>query len=211
MDIELQGIGKRYQYDWIFKDLSYQFKAGQSYALLGQNGSGKSTLMQILSGQLSPSRGERHYSQQGQALELGLVYTQLSFAAPYIDLIEEFSLQEALSFHGQFKRFLPGFADKTPDWLDRLQLPRSAWRKHLRYFSSGMKQRVKLALAIGSDTDLLLLDEPGITLDQSGLDWYAQLLQDFAFNNPKRLVIIASNVEADISACQHRLAIQDFK
>lgn len=210
MQIILEDLGKRYQYDWIFRGLSWQLEAGQSYALLGHNGSGKSTLMQILSGYLSPSRGRIIFKQGDKLLEPDAVYKTLSLAGPYIDLIEEFSLAEALAFQAQFKLFLPGFAQGKAQWLERLQLPSSAWDKRLAYFSSGMKQRVKLALAIGCDSQLLLLDEPGITLDQSGIDWYAQLLQDFAFQ-PQRLVVIASNVQADVQACTRVLRISDFK
>ena len=58
MDIHLTQIAKRYRYDWIYRNLDYHFKSGHSYAILGPNGSGKSTLLRVLSGHLTPSKGE---------------------------------------------------------------------------------------------------------------------------------------------------------
>lgn len=208
--IELKNLGKRYQQEWIFRKLDYRFEAAKVYALLGHNGSGKSTLMQILSGYLSPSMGELLFLEDGKPIDKEQIYSKISIAAPAIELIEELSLAELLAFQTSFFPFLPNFAQGKTQWLERLQLPRTAWNKALRYFSSGMKQRVKLALAIGCDKPVVLLDEPSITLDQAGIDWYAQLLQDFVFQ-PKRLAIIASNVEADVEACHERLSIEDFK
>lgn len=206
MDITLQQLGKRYRYEWIFKDLSYTFEQGKGYAIMGGNGSGKSTLMQVLSGYLSPSKGSIAYQKANKTINREEVYQHLSFAAPYIESLEDFTLREAIDFHWNFKNM---YLSKK-ELLARLEYPKSAYKKAIKFFSSGMQQRLKLALAICSDTHLLLLDEPTITLDQVAIQWYLQLLQDYAYQ-PNRLTIIASNVEEDFTGCQERLTLLDYK
>lgn len=206
MTIQLEKLGKRYRYEWIFKELSYTFEQGNGYAIMGGNGSGKSTLMQILSGYLSPSKGSLLYQNQGNDVARDEVYQHLSFAAPYIESLEDFTLREAVDFHWNFKAM--HLSQKA--LFERLEYPKSAYKKAIKFFSSGMQQRLKLALAICSKTNLLLLDEPTITLDQAAIKWYLQLLQDYAYQ-PQRLTIIASNVEEDFTGCQKRLTLLDYK
>ena len=57
MKISLTDAGKRFNRDWIFRHLTYEFSAGQSYAIIGPNGSGKSTLLQVLSGSMQMNEG----------------------------------------------------------------------------------------------------------------------------------------------------------
>jgi len=205
MEIILKDIGKRYLYEWIFKKINVHFQPQHRYAILGNNGSGKSTFLKIIAGHLSPSKGtiEHHYGKQ--AIDKEKLYQQISFAAPYIDLIEEFTLLEAIRFHQRFKNFRKNL---TPDeFLQLIQLS-DAKNKEIRFFSSGMKQRLKLGLAICSDTSLLLLDEPTSNLDEASIAWYQAFLNQFTDN---RLVIIASNEKRDIEHCTKRLNIMEFK
>lgn len=205
MTIDLQNIGKRYRLEWIFRGINGSFQAGQRWAILGPNGSGKSTLLKVLSGHLTPSKGTISFQQNGHQIKEELVYKKVSYAAPYIELIEEFTLEESLRFHAKLKPMLPGF---TPASLyELLALPRTR-QKELRFFSSGMKQRLKLALAVCSDTPVLLLDEPATNLDVQGVEWYKNLIAEYA---AERLVIIASNDPHDAAFCQHHLNILDFK
>jgi len=203
--IQLQNIGKRYRLEWIFRGLDATFQAGERWAILGPNGSGKSTLLKVLSGHLTPSKGNISFENQGVAIKEEAVYKKISYAAPYIELIEEFTLEEALRFHAKLRPLLPGF---TPASLyELLSLPRSR-QKEIRFFSSGMKQRLKLALAVCSDTPVLLLDEPATNLDVQGVDWYKNLISTYA---AERLVIIASNDPHDAAFCGKHLNILDFK
>lgn len=205
MVVELEKAGKRYRLEWIFKDLSCRFQTGERYAILGPNGSGKSTLLKVISGHLSPSKGHIQFSNGQKTLPVEDIFRQVAYAAPYIELIEEFTLAEALHFHAKMKPLLPGL--NTDALLDLLQLPR-ARNKEIRFFSSGMKQRVKLALAICSDTPALLLDEPATNLDVQGVEWYKRMIQDFAAS---RLVVIASNDPHDAAFCPTHLNIMDYK
>ena len=205
MKISLQNIGRRFNRDWIFRGIDYTFSSGNSYAILGPNGSGKSTLLQVLNGSLSPSAGEISYSNEGNIVEIDEVYQHLSLAAPYLELIEEFSLSEVIDFHFKFKSCARG-VDK--DAVIELLGMYESRNKLIKYFSSGMKQRLKLALAFCSDTPMLMLDEPTSNLDTQGVDWYLSLVQQFAAN---RLTIICSNQQHEYSFCNERLNIVDFK
>lgn len=205
MDIKLSAAGRRFNQEWIFRDISYTFAGGQKYAILGPNGSGKSTLLSLILGNLSPSEGEVSYSADGNAIPEAEWYRQSSFAAPYLDLVEEFTLQETIAFHFKFKDLIPGLNLRAV--LDLLGLSRSE-DKALKYFSSGMKQRTKLALACCTDAPLLLLDEPTSNLDVQGVSWYQDLIAQFA---AKKMVIIGSNQENEYKFCDHHLQISDYK
>ena len=161
--------------------------------------------MSVLSGHLSPSKGAITFYKNSTPIEKDLIYQQVSYAAPYIDLIEELTLVEAIEFHKKFKPFLNNLQVKDLEAL--LQFSKSS-HKEVKYFSSGMKQRLKLVLAICSATDILLLDEPSTNLDKQGINWYLDLIRAF---KKDRLLIIASNVETDFSFCENQLNIQDFK
>jgi len=205
MNITLQNIGRRFNRDWIFRGLDYTFNSGQAYAILGPNGSGKSTLLQVLNASLTPSAGTINYTFQDKPVEATEVFTHLSLAAPYLELIEEFTLTEMVDFHFKFKQYKPGIDKK--ELIGLLSLAKSE-NKLIRYFSSGMKQRLKLILAFCADTPILMLDEPTSNLDTQGVDWYLGLVEQFAHN---RLTIICSNQEHEYSFCNERLSISDYK
>ena len=205
VSITANNIGKRYRYEWIFRGVNYTFETGTWYAILGGNGSGKSTLLQILAGSLMPSTGALSLRLANRVLEVEEWYRYLSWVAPSVELIEEFTLTELIDFQAKFKQFSPDFT--TEQIIDFAQLAH-ARHKEFRYFSSGMKQRAKLALAFLSQTPILLLDEPTTNLDTKGIDWYKQLVQTFADN---RLLIVASNQQQEYDFCTARLQIEDFK
>jgi len=205
MKISLEHIGRRFNREWIFRDINYEFESGSSYAILGANGAGKSTLLQVISGSLSSSEGKISYLKGDKVIDQEKVFINLSMAAPYLELIEEFTLTELIDFHFRFKKYHNDFDRKSV--IELLGLKNSEF-KAIKYFSSGMKQRVKLALAFCSDTDLLLLDEPASNLDQQGLEWYLSLASNLSSD---RLVIICSNQEQEYSFCRNRLNIADYK
>jgi len=202
MTIEVKDAGRRFNQEWIFRNFSYQFNAAGNYAILGPNGSGKSTLLSVILGNLSPSEGSVSYF-NGAAIPPENIYAQLSFAAPYLDLIEEFTLQETIEFHFKFKTLYPGLTQAAV--MDVLELSR-AQDKPLKYFSSGMRQRTKLVLACCTATPLLLLDEPTSNLDQQGIAWYHSLISNFT-----QLVLVGSNQETEYSFCENLIKITDYK
>ena len=105
MKISLTEVGKRYNREWIFRNINFEFKTGEGYAILGSNGSGKSTLLQLLAGNQLPSEGIITYSIEQKNIPAEKIFHSISFASPYLELVEEYTLTEILSFHAQFKSF----------------------------------------------------------------------------------------------------------
>jgi ABC-type multidrug transport system ATPase subunit len=206
LKIILTDVGRRYNREWIFKHITYEFESGKSYAILGPNGSGKSTLLKVLSGSLAPSAGSIYYEMNDKAVDVESVFQYLSLATPYVELIEEFTLREQIQFHFKFKNYLSGYSELEVVHLLGLE---NAIDKELKFFSSGMKQRVKLALACCSDSAFVLLDEPTSNLDTAGEGWYLELVDKT--KRADRLFIICSNQEKEYNFCDQTLSISDYK
>lgn len=202
MKITLQNLGKRYNREWIFRHIEYEFIVGKKYAITGSNGSGKSTLLQVIAGSLMHNEGsvEMH---NGQLLSNEQHYQHISIATPYLELIEEMTALEMLSFHSTFKQLILPAAEI----LQIVNLQASA-KKQIRYYSSGMKQRLKLALAFFSKTPILLLDEPTTNLDEDGIALYHQLIKNYTTN---KLVIVCSNDKQEYSFCEEVLEVGRYK
>ncbi|QJB33927.1 ABC transporter ATP-binding protein [Chitinophaga oryzae] len=205
MTISLDQTGKRFNYDWIFRGVSLTFQEGERYAILGPNGSGKSTLLQVISGAVQHNEGAVQYSTPEKPIAPDAFFRYCAIAAPYLELIEEFTLTEIITFHTQFKSLLPGI---TPAMAMEMVGLEKAAHKQLRNFSSGMKQRIKLALAILSDVPVLLLDEPCTNLDAAGVALYQGLINQYGHN---RLIIVSSNDEQEYFMCKHHIRITDYK
>ena len=199
MQISLSDSGKRFNREWIFRNLNYQFISGRSYAITGPNGSGKSTLLQVIAGSIVASEGRITYEHQGKNIEPDQIFRKVAIAAPYLELIEEMTLAEFLTFHKKFNQLLS--ATNIEEIIWRVGLEKAA-DKQIRYFSSGMKQRVKLAQAFFTDTPCLLLDEPCTNLDADGINTYHQLVEEFSRD---RLVIVSSNEEQEYGFCDETL------
>jgi len=204
MNISLNNVGRRFNKEWIFRNLSTEFSSGNSYAILGPNGSGKSTLLSVLTGSLSPSEGEISFSDT-KDIPVENIYKYISLAAPYLELVEAFTLREIIDFHFKFKNFASGI--DTKKLIGILGLEKAA-NKQIKYFSSGMKQRTKLALACCTDTPILFLDEPTSNLDIQGINWYRELIENFGKG---RLTIIGSNQIQEYDFCTNQIQITDYK
>lgn len=229
IEINLNNIGKRYNYEWIFRKVNYDFIFENNYVILGSNGSGKSTLLQVIAGNLMNSEGKIKYIDSSinvtlsetkgrlsraesrdegaqSIIEEDNVYKQLSYCAPYLDLFEELTLTESIAFQEKFKPFQDGLDVKQIIALTELEKSKD---KQLKYYSSGMKQRVRLAFAVLADTPLLLLDEPTSNLDKKAIDWYQKLTTAYSKN---RLIIVASNQqEYEYPFCNKQLNIEEYK
>lgn len=205
MKISLKHISKRYQRHWVFKDVNITFEAPGAYALLGANGSGKSTLLRIIGGLQNASAGKLLIEGPQGAVPVNGLFPFISFCAPGMELPEELTFREVLQFHFTFKRPLPGL---TTGEIIRLTGLAKAADQPIGDYSSGMRQRVKLAQAICSDTPVLLLDEPATNLDEAGVHQYREWMERYAAG---RLVIIASNDEREYRCCKERLVMEAYK
>lgn len=205
--IKLTNIGKRYNTEWIFRKVDHEFSNNNNYVILGANGSGKSTLLQVIAGNLVPSEGETIYKDDGDKIILQEnIYQYLSFASPYLELFEDLTLTESIELQAKFKPFYEGLNTKQIIELAELE---KAKDKQLKYYSSGMKQRVRLTLAILCNTPLLLLDEPAANLDKKAITWYQKLVEQYSKN---RLIIVASNQqEYEYPFCNKQLSVEEYK
>ncbi|MEO5585783.1 MAG: ABC transporter ATP-binding protein [Flavobacteriales bacterium] len=206
MRISLVQVAKQFSREKVFTGVDHVFEAGSRTALLGPNGSGKSTLLQVVAGALVPTKGTVEHALGEKPLEQERVYRKVSIAAPYLDLYEDLSLREALETHARFKPYMPGI---TAEDVARTAYLEPHLEKPVSNFSSGMKQRLKLALAILSDTPLLLLDEPATNLDAEGIAWFRELLLQ---NLEGRTLLVASNRQAEETfACTASVEIKRWK
>jgi ABC-type multidrug transport system ATPase subunit len=199
--ISLIGAGKRFNKDWVFQSLNVDFEQGQHYALIGNNGSGKSTLLQVIAGFTNLSKGTIEWANADSQT----IYDQISIAAPYLELVEELTTLEHFEFHAKFKSLTENISIR--EMIQLIGLEKST-HKQIRYFSSGMKQRLKLALAIFSTTPILLLDEPCSNLDKEGYALYKQLIQQYAM---QKLIIVGSNDPEEYAFCTQQINLMDYK
>jgi ABC-type multidrug transport system ATPase subunit len=200
MDIILQNVGKRFERNWVFRNISQEFKSGGKYAILGPNGSGKSTLLRAISGNLTITEGTIKYNVTNSDVPVEEVFNHLTIAAPYLEIPEEYNLEELIAFHKAFKHIKLS----TTEIIEKLELGHTKERLYKR-FSSGMKQRVKLGLAIMSDAPLLLLDEPTTALDANAVEWYQGMIDQFALN--KTILVFSNNKEEEFRFCKETIRI----
>lgn len=205
MKIELLQAGRRFNREWIFRNATRSFSSGTAYAITGANGSGKSTLLQCLAGMLRLSEGKIRHIDNEKELPEESVYRTVSFCAPYLELIEEMNLNEFLEFHGSFKPFINGYS--SADIIRMIGLEHASL-KQIRYYSSGMKQRVKLAQAILSQTEAIFLDEPCTNLDAAGIELYHSLISQYCTS---RLVLVSSNDPVEYRFCTGKISMQELK
>jgi len=203
--VRLLNVGKRYNREWIFRRCNYTFNSGKSYAITGPNGSGKSTLLQVIAGATLHNEGTIEYNTGQGAISNEQHYTNIAIAAPYLELIEEMTAKEMLAFHSTFK---PLVRSLTIEEMLKIVGLENAVNKQLRYFSSGMKQRLKLAQAFFSNTPVLLLDEPTTNLDADGIALYQNLISRYTKD---KLVIVSSNVKEEYDFCEEVISIADYK
>ncbi len=205
MDLSIQKLTKSFNQRSVFSDLTFAIPSGSRFAITGPNGSGKSTLIKIISGGLLPSHGEVIYTLSGTPISEEAIYKYVHFVAPYNTVIEELNLVELFDLHqrlGLLRTF-----DSYRQWSDRLDYKFDPERQ-IKAFSSGMKQRVKLGLALLDDRPLILLDEPGANLDSAGKAWLFELIHQVEKN---QTVVIATNEPAEINICSSSMAVGDHQ
>jgi ABC-type multidrug transport system ATPase subunit len=204
MKITLENVGRKFGKEWIFKNINYRLTPDSSYAIIGQNGSGKTTLIKALTAAMPLSEGKITYYIDNKIIPPDKAYQQLWLVGPYTELIEEFSLEEIINFTAKFRKM----SLSTEQIINHLGY--SPYKhKQLRFFSSGMKQKIKLALAFFSQNSVLILDEPTTNLDSSNIDWYLEEIK--RKKNSNTLIVIGSNQENEFSFCEEKISINRFK
>jgi len=205
MKIVLDKVSKRFNRDWLFKDLDFQFNLSTAYAITGPNGSGKTTLLKIIAGMMPCTLGSVSHHADNKLIDADLVYRYLAFVAPYLQVPEDLTLAEFFKFHFKLKPPSKGFS--LDEIAGRAGL-RDSLNKPVHTFSSGMKQRVKLALGIFSSAPVLLMDEPTTNLDESGCSWYHGEVTRL---KSTKLVVISSNQAAEYDFCDQIIQLNQHK
>lgn len=200
MEILATNLSKKFRQEFVIRDFSHQFKAGNSYAITGPNGSGKSTLLQLIAQFTLPNSGKIEMT----GIDPELVYTQITYAAPYVELIEEYTLTEHLAILVK-NNYLPSSIDI--DTLEEFIDLQPGRFKLIKNYSSGMRQKLKLGFALLSERPVLLLDEPTTNFDEQAKQWFFNRLND----QRHKLIIIASNELREIEFCSEKIAIVEFK
>ena len=204
MEISLTGAGKKFYSDWIFRNVSLHLKDGSRTAITGPNGSGKSTFIQVLAGAVMLTEGKVMYSANEKPVADDQVYRHMSFASPYLEVIEEFTLKEMVEFH----RSMKPSAYTTEEMLCDSGLEGKA-DSVIKFFSSGMKQRVRLTLALLTAAPVILLDEPCSNLDNSGVQWYRQMIDKHGTG--KTIIVASNNHEEEYFFCSEQITMTQLK
>ncbi len=203
MTVEAKNCWKKFGREWIFKNFTWHFEKGTSYALTGNNGSGKTTLLKALAGVMPLNRGSVEYFQNGKKIDAGEIYRYLVYTGPYTELVEEFTLLELVNFYQVFKPL----SLSPAALLAELQLEK-VHNRPVKFFSSGMKQKVKLGLAFFSQADLVLLDEPTSNFDETNTAWYLETARAV---RKQKLLIICSNQPVEYDFCEEVINLSALK
>lgn len=205
MKIEVENLGKKFRNEWIFRDFNQSFTLGNTYAIIGPNGSGKSTLLQVISNYIPANEGITKYFDGEITVEIDNIYKYISYSSPLLELIEEFTLVELLAFHLNLKPF---FENKTAKEFIRIIGLQNQENKQIKFFSSGMKQKLKLGLCLFSNSPILFLDEPTTNLDIKTKEWF---IENINLIKEKKIIFLASNDSFEYSFTQNIIDIQQYK
>ncbi len=203
--IKLNAVGKQYDEKWIFRGINLELTNTNHLAVTGYNGSGKSTFLQLLSAYTSPTEGNIEFSINEKLVDPNKWYEHITCGAPYIDLPEDLTLRENVRFFNSFKKFQNNLSVEELSNVCHLN---ESIDKQVKYFSSGMKQRLKLALAITADVPVLFLDEPTSNLDSNGVEWYCAMMDEYAKN--KLAIICSNNQLSETKSCNVFININDY-
>lgn len=204
--IQVTNAGKKFGREWIFRKVNLEIKPTEKIVILGLNGSGKSTLLQGMTGYLTLNEGSVTYSINQQNIEDEQQYKLISLASPYLELVEDFTLQEQIEHAHIYKPFLNNLSIAQIVELSGLAAHKD---KFIKLFSSGMRQRLKLTLAILADAPILFLDEPTTNLDATVIDWYKNMISTYAMH--KTIVVCSNSIKEEYGFCERIITMEDFK
>lgn len=187
--VSFEDLWKRFGRRAVLTGVSGTLRPGRVLVVTGPNGAGKSTLLSIVSGLLRPSRGTVRYRNGETELPRRAWCGVIGVAAPDMAVYEELSAIENLRLFTRL-RGLRATDDQLAELLDRLGLAAREQRRPVGVYSSGMKQRVKLAQALVHDPPVLLLDEPSSNLDGAGHEVVAALVRE---RRPATAIAVATN------------------
>lgn len=198
--LKCDDLGKAFGRRWLFRHLSFTVPQGTGLVILGPNGSGKTTLLRLLCGLALPTEGKIVWEVNGEKLKpiqvRPLIGVVLPDCEPYDELTAEENLKLVADLHGLNRK-------SVSEWLERVGLAQSK-RQFVGEFSSGMKLRLKLAMAAIHEPIALLLDEPTAMLDEQGRQLVSELIAE---QKQKGIVIVATNDERDVGYGEQQIVL----
>ena len=195
LSFEINNLRKNFDRKTIFRDLNFSLSNRDSMAITGRNGSGKSTLIKILANVLVQTSGSIGLNINNKVIERGDYYKYVGLVSPYLNLYDEFSGYENLRFVTKVRGVPPEYIDPV---LEKVGLYERR-HDHVKIYSSGMKQRLKIAFSVIHRPLILLLDEPTSNLDSQGIETVDRISDEYKKNF---ILIIATNDEHERSLCE---------
>ena len=176
IELDVKNLTRYFEQRCVFEGLNFKLNHGNTLVVIGKNGSGKTTLLRILAGILSPSTGEVLFTLNGDDLKGARQQKVISLVAPDLNLYDELTALENLMFLSKVQ----GFNFKEKDLIEKMEQVDLGERVFnlVGSFSSGMKQRLKYICALIKEPLVLLLDEPKANLDQEGILYLDEVVQD---------------------------------
>lgn len=210
IEINCNNLSKSFSGKIIFKNLSLKLSSKNSVTITGNNGSGKSTFIKVLANVIRPSAGSVEINENNLSLPKEEWYQKIGLLSPYLNLYDELTGFENLDFFLKLKTFQTddkAATEKVNSLLKEVNLFDKR-NETVKNYSSGMKQRLKLAFAILNDPEILFMDEPRSNLDQSGIDIMINVANR---QKEKGILIIATNDAEDKLICDELINIEDYK
>ncbi|MFA6456737.1 MAG: ABC transporter ATP-binding protein [Bacteroidota bacterium] len=202
-----ENITKLYNRRMIIENVTFSLNEGISFAITGKNGSGKSTLIKILCGVLSPTKGSMELTVDGTLVPYPDYYPYIGLVSPYLNMYEEFSAEENLSFMARVRNLGPAAVERGEMLLKEFGIFEHR-KKEVRFYSSGMKQRLKYCAALLHQPALLVLDEPSSNLDQYGIEAVRKFM---TLQKQHGTLIFATNDRDDLQYADTVFSIENGK
>lgn len=214
VEITCDHLSKSFSGKTIFRDLSLKISTLESLSITGRNGSGKSTLLKVIANIIHPSKGKVSIRENNTEINVENHFQKMGFLSPYMNLYDELTGFENLDFFyklkssGDFKsQSVKNFTEYINSVLRKVNLFEKR-SEPVKYYSSGMKQRLKIAFAIMNEPEILLMDEPGTNLDNSGIELIHEISGEQRKNG---ILLIATNNNNEKELCDQNLNIEDYK
>jgi heme exporter protein A len=188
LSLELENISKKFGERQVFENISLKLESPSSLAVIGPNGCGKTTLLKIICGLIRPSRGKVTIKQNGQEVKNEGHRAFFSIVASDIELYEELTALENLGFISRLRDSKHSEIELNQK-LEQVGL-KGRENEPVGSFSSGMKQRLKYAVALSSSPKILVLDEPSSNLDEEGVFLMEKIIEE---QKKRGMVILATN------------------
>ncbi len=209
VELQCEGLSKKFINKIIFKNLDLCLNSGDSLAITGRNGTGKSTLIKVISNLIRESSGKVIMKIEGKEIQQEKRYKHIGLVAPYLNLYDELNAFENLEFFYKLKNKSPEkkvVIERINSLLERVNLF-SRRNDLIKNYSSGMKQRLKMAFSILSEPEILFMDEPRTNLDKDGIEIAYSIAEE---QKQRGILIIATNEAEDLHLCERKINIEDF-